>query len=179
MTIYTHFSEKERQVLLARAERLTNLSDDEMQEDQMAALSVTVRQEYYALPIDTLTAVHERIAIIPMPCVPAHVAGIANIRGHIVPVLDLGVLLNVPGEAEASDDALVVGQVGEETVALRVDWIGDVTTFSIASIAPIPANIENDQAARYLQGILESGEALVSVEAILRDSDLTISELVN
>lgn len=179
MTIYAHFSDKERRVLLARAERLTNLSDDEAQEDQMAALSVTVRREHYALPIDTLTAVHERIAIIPMPCVPAHVAGIANIRGHIVPVLDLGVLLDVPGEAEESDDALVVSQVGEVTVALRVDRIGDVTTFSLASIVPVPANIENEQAARFLQGILETSEALVSVEAILSDSDLIVSEMVN
>jgi purine-binding chemotaxis protein CheW len=106
VSLYSNFSEQEWQILQARAARVAAASaqQGDYRTDVMAALRVTVRGERYALPLDSITAVYDRTPIIPVPCTPPFVAGIANIRGHIIPVLDLAALLgiadgNTPGAA--------------------------------------------------------------------------------
>jgi purine-binding chemotaxis protein CheW len=140
---------------------------------------VTIREERYALPLPSLVNVHERIVIIPVPCVPRHVAGIANIRGHIIPVLDLGVLMDVPGVSTAKNSTLVVAAHHDLKVAFLVERIGDVATYTVNSVAPVPMNLETRQAVAYVQGILPGGAALLNIDAILDDDEITVNEKVN
>ena len=94
MSIFEHFSEEEREILRIRAERAANAVRESAQEAVFSALEVTIQSQSYALPIEVLTTVYENVAVVPVPCVPSFVAGIANIRGRILPVFDLAVLLD-------------------------------------------------------------------------------------
>lgn len=177
MSMYSGFSEKEREILRARmAQRLTG-EQDKLQGGEMdTALTVQIRQELYAMPVTMLTYVHTDVPIVPMPCVPPHIAGIANIRGHIIPVLDTGVLLSVPGTSnQEAKNTLVVATNSEMTVAFMVETIGDILTFPTSAIAPVPTG-EDERAKAYLQGILPGGETLLNIDAILDDPSLNVLE---
>jgi purine-binding chemotaxis protein CheW len=172
---YKQFSAEEIALLEARAKRVAEAAR-EVDSDLQTALVVHVRGENYALPIDLLTVVQEQIPVIPVPCVPPYVAGIANVRGHVVPVLDLGVLLDAPGMAGDRTQLVVVALDGV-TVALRVESVGDVLNFSMSSTSPVPSNLDT-QHAQYLDCVLENGATLLNVAAIINDPELVISDTI-
>lgn len=177
MSFYQHFSEDELEILRARAERVAIISQEDGGEITLDALLVSIRQETYAMPIDAITNVYQGIPVIPVPCVPPHVAGIANVRGHILPVLDLAVLLNVPGEAASSATHLIVASKGQMHVAFAVERIGEVVTLSMDKLNPVPATSSIERPA-YLQGVFPDGVVLLDVEAVLSDPALMVDEIV-
>jgi purine-binding chemotaxis protein CheW len=180
MSMYDHFTEREREILLQRrAQRIIGERTGMQTGEIGTALTATIRDEKYALPVDMLTYVHLNVPVIPVPCVPPYVAGIANIRGHIIPVLDLGILLNVPGASSPGDDTtLIVADNSDIAVAFQVHNIGDIVAFPVADVVSVPSAVESERGSAYLQGIVPTGETLLDVNAILSDPELTISESV-
>lgn len=179
MTWHSHFSEQDRATLEARAKRVASAARDT--EDAVAtALTLRVRGESYALPIDALTVVQQGTVVIPVPCVPAYVAGVANVRGHVIAVLDLGTLLDVPGTSDAASTLVVAsthGGIAHQgvTVGLRVEAVGDVITYAIDRVEPVPGNLDTRRAG-YLQGVLETGATLLDIFTLLDDPELVVAE---
>ena len=171
MHIYDHFSPQELEILRARAERVARAANEDQQERALTMLMVMAGTETYALPIESVSAVYESVRIVPVPCVPPSVAGIANIRGHIVLALDLVALLGLPAEAPSETSALVTLADEELNAALRVSAIGSVEAVFASSIVPVPPNLALSQAA-YIQGLLPSGISVLDLDAILHDPNL-------
>ena len=178
MSIYDQFSEREQKILQERATRVAAASQDGEDDDLITAQTVQIGAETYVLPIEELTAVYVDISIIPLPCVPDYVGGIANIRGHILPVLEFRKLLDVAGDPEAESNALVVVAKDNVTIAFRVDEIGDVTNFSKSSISELTEK-SGARWEKYLQGVLPDGKAVIDVESIFNDASLIIDEIVS
>ncbi|MBN1285274.1 MAG: purine-binding chemotaxis protein CheW [Anaerolineae bacterium] len=174
MSIYRHFSETELALLRARAARTAGVAEDETDGDFVTTLLVTLRNETYAIPITSISYVEDSIPVIPVPCVPSFVAGIANLRGHIIPVLDLAELLGIPGSSSAAD-ILVRASNDEMTVAFRVEAVGEVAALALADLDPIP-DILDAAKPEYLSGTFPNGVVLLNVDAILSDPSLEIND---
>jgi purine-binding chemotaxis protein CheW len=116
--------------------------------------------------------------VVAVPCAPSHIAGITNIRGRVIPVVDLAALLGVPGEVSSEGSALVVMSTEEMTLAFRVDAIGDVLPLVENELTPIPTTFGLTK-SDYLQGVLPNGTVLLNVGAVLQDPALTVDETVN
>ena len=174
MSLYDQFTKEELKILQARTELAAKTADGQ-DDNTTGALTLAIWNEKYALNVDTLTAVYENIAVIPVPCVPSFISGVANVRGHIIPVLELGVLLNIPPRNEVEMTGLVVASWEAMVIAFRVEAIGDVITFTDNEVESIPSNLDAMQAG-YLQGILPGGVGLLDIEAILSNPDLIINE---
>ncbi len=166
MSVYERFSEEELAILKQRAERVARASGAEDTSDQFGALTIEVQYEQYALPVEALTAVYEDISVVPVPCTPPHVKGIANIRGRIVPVLDMAVLLGVHEAEEDDRQMLIVASHNDVTVAFQTGAVGDVMTISSRDISIVPNTSEGRQ-LNFVQGILSDGRALLNVRALL------------
>lgn len=175
MSLYDHFSQKEIAILEARAKRLAAVAKNNGHSHIASALSVIVGGEEYAVEIDALTAVYENVKVVPIPSVPAHVAGVASLRGRIVPVLDLAVVLHIPTSEEKSAAGLLVASVKGRMVALLVEEIGNVISYSDADVLAVPA-AENSQQARYLDGILNNGLGLLNLQSILNDPSIVVKQ---
>ncbi len=173
MTLYEQFSEQEWQVLRARAERVAGAPQAEQEQDFITALSVTLRGETYAIPIHEITTVHDDIAIVHVPCVQIFVAGIANIRGHIVPVIDLAAFLGVPGDSDVQVSALIAAERGDLNVAFRIDGVGDVRQILKGKISPVPDTL-NIQKMGCLYGTLPDGTVVLDMAAVMEDPLLTL-----
>lgn len=175
MSILDRFTEKEQALLKARAERIARVADDENTTDVIYALTVKIQNESYALPVDTLIGVYEEIHVVPVPCTPDYVAGIANVRGRVVPVFELASLLNLPGSEEEELSTLIVASNEDLTLAFRVVAIGDMLTIVGDEVGAVQAGSE----INYVQGVLNDGTAVVNMSMILDDPRLVVNSSVS
>lgn len=168
MTIYEQFSEQELEVLRQRAARVARLSDNRNQINAHNALAITIDDAHYAINIDELKAVYENVKIIAIPGTPKHISGVANIRGRILPVLELAHLLNAPIPSESN--SVIVAEQGDITLGFRVQTVGDVIAYQANDLESITENI------LYLKALLPDGTGLLDIDAILNDPALEVDQ---
>jgi purine-binding chemotaxis protein CheW len=179
MSFYDRFSEDEQTLLRIRAERaaLSSLDTPEALAS-IDTLVVMLGDEPYGLPLRALTAAYQAtMPIVPVPCTPSFIAGVANIRGHVVTVIDLAVLLGISGTTALDLTAIVVVANDDMTVAFRVSAIGDAILVKVGELVPVSGLF--DLAKReYLQGALPDGTIVLNMDAILNDPVLIVDETV-
>jgi purine-binding chemotaxis protein CheW len=89
-------------------------------------LSVTLAGQDFGIPVMQVRDVlgPQRTTVVPLA--PAGVAGLLNLRGRIVTVIDMRALLGLPPNGADRGMMQVVVEHGEESFSLRVDAVGDV-----------------------------------------------------
>jgi purine-binding chemotaxis protein CheW len=75
----------------------------------------------YALPAMEVRELVRAVAIVPLPMAPPAVEGVVNLRGRVVPVIDLRARLGLASRPVAPSDHMIVVGSGERLAALRVD----------------------------------------------------------
>lgn len=175
MSFFDQFSEQELEVLRQRAERAANISENNDTRQMRSVLQISLGGELYALPVKLLKAIYEDINVISVPCTPDFVAGIANVRGRIIPVVDLGILLDTPRMKFESEPVLVVVTRDNVTLGFQVDYTGEMITLPAEDTRAVPVSGDL-QKTEYLQGLLSSGEVLLNIDAILNDPDLIVDQ---
>lgn len=75
----------------------------------------------FGLPASDLREIVRAVTITPLPHAPASIEGAIDLRGTVVPVVDLRRLLGLPARGVALSDHLVIARLDEALVALRVD----------------------------------------------------------
>src|SRR5688572_23276034 len=134
MRIYKNFSEEQLQLLRDRAAQVAQAVNSGEMEQPITVLGITVRGENYLLPGDAMSAVYEDVRIVPIPNAPSYVQGIANIRGHIILIADLGQILDIPGSMLVHEHVSVVVLHSDLDVAFLVESISGLETLSASSI---------------------------------------------
>lgn len=178
MTFYDQFDAEAQALLRQRAKRaaLTTLDTPEVLAS-IDTLVVMLGQESYGLPLRALTAAYQvTTAIVPVPCTPPYVAGITNIRGHVVPVIDLAILLGISSTVQDAAAIIVVAN-DTMTVAFRVGAINDAIMVKVGEIAPVSGLFDLAK-TEYVQGVLPDGTILLNIDAVLNDPALIVDETV-
>jgi purine-binding chemotaxis protein CheW len=97
-----------------------------------------------------------------VPLAPDVVEGLINLRGQIVPALDMRRLLHLPSRDPAITPLSVVVRTEHGAVSLQVDEIGDVVDLDAASFERPPRNVE-PALARLLLGVHKLRERLLLI----------------
>jgi purine-binding chemotaxis protein CheW len=88
----------------------------------------------YGLPTADVREVLPALTIVPLPRAPAVVEGIINLRGVVVPVLGIRSRFHLPPRELAVSDHLIVAQLGDRPLALRVDRVTELIRLDSADI---------------------------------------------
>jgi purine-binding chemotaxis protein CheW len=127
----------------------------------MSGVHVRVRAggEDYALSVDSVLEVSELGDVTPVPGASPEVLGVRNLRGQVIPVIDLATVFGLDGEAER--ERIVVAEDGERRAALAVETVVDVGT--------LPAPSEEAESDYLLGAALVDGAlvGVVNVGAVL------------
>lgn len=174
MTVYHEFSEKHADLLKKRARRVERAAQQVETRQLLEVLVVHLYGEKYAVPITAVQAVYEKIAITRLPDVPAHIAGIANVRGQLVTVLDLAQILEVPVAGTDEQQTLVMLTYEDAHIAILVQKVGEVNNLPVEELTPVSGtNAKHDD---YLQGVLVDGTVLLNLQQLLDDPTLVVNQ---
>lgn len=92
----------------------------------------------YALPAADVLQMESYTGATPVPGAPPHVAGLVQVRGRVIPVVDARVRFGLPPVPRTLDSRVVVGQLGTRTVGLLVDSAREVLKLDPAQVKPPP-----------------------------------------
>jgi purine-binding chemotaxis protein CheW len=118
----------------------------------------------YAFPIDQTREIVELQSITPTPEVPDHVVGVTNLRGQIIPIIDLQRVLN-PGAPATSSRQAVVVEVGGQLTGCLVDSVTRVVRLPQSAIQTADDILDQDN-ARSVDGFAKhEGTILIVLDA--------------
>lgn len=126
----------------------------------MEVVSVSIGSSLFAIDIMSVREIRGWSQSTPLPHAPAYVRGMINLRGSILPVIDLGALLGF-GESELkSSSVVVVVQIDERQVGLVVDAVCDIISLKADEIHP-PPEVGSGAVRDCIRGVISSEEGIV------------------
>lgn len=137
-------------------------------------LTFALGDEEYGVAILNVQEIKGYAPVTPIPNTPAYVKGVMNLRGTIVPVIDLRVRLGMPAAEYGPFTVIVVLAVGAKVVGAIVDAVSDVLTFPDGRVQTTP-ELGVGADVRFVGGIAQSDDKLVvllDAEAMLRHEEL-------
>ena len=119
--------------------------------------------EEFGLPIAKVKEIVSVPMITRLPKAPNYIEGIANLRGNILPLVNLRLLFELPAEDKTEDTRAVVVEINGQAMGIIVDRVMEVLNIDNAHIAPPPAISKSSTEANYLQGVarLDNGKRLI------------------
>lgn len=125
----------------------------------------------YVLPASDVLQMESFTGATRVPGTPVHVAGLVQIRGRVVPVVDLRVRFGLSTVEPVLDSRVVVVKRGERIVGLLVDSAREVISIPPEAFRP-PPEIVAEQASGFVRAVAQVGARLV----MLIDCDRVIGE---
>lgn len=119
-------------------------------------------EEFYALDIQTVQEIVRMQSITSIPGADAWVEGITNLRGRVVPVIDLRSRCNVTANEHTPETRIVVVSASSGMVGLIVDAVSEVMRIPGDQVDP-PSSIVSVEENSYLRGIAKLEDRLVSL----------------
>jgi purine-binding chemotaxis protein CheW len=101
----------------------------------------------------------------PLPQSPAFVRGVINLRGAVLPIIDLSARLGFPPAEPTARHVIMVVQVGHQTVGLLVDAVSDILTVASESIQPTP-DVASEMTKSFVRGVLAIDGRMISLIAL-------------
>ena len=97
-----------------------------------------------------------------LPHAPGYVRGVINLRGSVLPIVDLAVRLGFPASEPTARHVIIVAQVGDQVLGLLVDAVSDILTVTDTEIQPTP-DVASDLARTFVNGVLAVQGRMLSV----------------
>jgi len=130
----------------------------------MARQLITFRlgEQSFGLDIMAIREIRAWSPATRLPHVPPYVAGVVNLRGTVLPVIDLAARLGWEPANPTDRHVIIVAQVGTQLRGLIVDAVSDIVTAQDEEMQPPPAT-GSDEVVPYLEGLLALEDRMVMV----------------
>jgi purine-binding chemotaxis protein CheW len=97
-----------------------------------------------------------------IPHAPAYVMGVINLRGTVLPIIDLAARFGQPATAATPRHAIIVTQIGSRTIGLLVDAVSDIITINQSEIQPTP-DVSSAAARSFIKGVMAVDGTMISI----------------
>ena len=92
----------------------------------------------YAIDVMVVREIRGWVQESKLPNLPPHIRGVINLRGMVIPILDLRSRFGFESGEAGSRNVVIIMQVGERTVGVLVDAITEILTIAASQIKPVP-----------------------------------------
>ena len=138
----------------------------------------TLSEESYGVDIGVVEEIIRMQHITRVPRAPEYVVGVTNLRGRVIPVIDLRHRFGLSREDDTAATRIVVVEIGRHTIGMVVDGVSEVLRISESSVE-LPSSVVTTVDSDYLRGIAKIEERLVillDLEKILAGTLAELSE---
>ncbi len=157
-----------------------NLNELELPQDiteeelRNTSLTFLIGDTIYSLPLTNVIEIISVQPITKVPGTPAYVKGVINLRGGIVPLVDVRLKFGRPEKEYDEFTNIIVTMLNDMTVGLVVDRVSNVVRREHVGTTTLP-EFSNVNANRYMTSVSRTGENLImnlNCETILEDDNI-------
>ena len=143
-------------------------------------LTFSLAEQNYALDIIKVQEIRAYEPLTQLPNLPGYIKGVINLRGSIVPIVDLRIKLGLTTANYSATTVVVILSLAERLIGIVVDAVSDVMEITQEQIKP-PPELGSRIDIRYLLGMVTFDErmvALVDIESLLMSDELQHLECI-
>jgi len=164
----------------SKGEHIDDMLDDDDEDTQANKyLFFRIEHESYGIGIRHVIEIVELQRISAVPDMPAYVKGVINLRGKVIPAVDLRLRFGMDERAYDDRTCIVVSEIGGVSLGFIVDTVEEVLEIPESQVEPAPRFKTVSGRERYIEGMGKVGESvkiLLDVENLVRDEDLRVAE---
>jgi purine-binding chemotaxis protein CheW len=164
-------------ILRERAVQSARLTVEGVPGESIEVVAFRMANETYAVETSFVREVCPLTNLTPVPCTPALVLGVINLRGEICPVVDLKRLFGMPARGLTNVTRAVIVRDARREFGIVADVVLGIRSVPVSRITP-PPPVLRDVHARFLRGLTDEGMVILDAASVLGDSAFVVNELV-
>ena len=126
-------------------------------------ITFEVEGQVFGLDIMSIREIRAWTPATRLPRVPHYVAGVVNLRGTVLPVVDLAARLGWRATEPTPRHAIIVTQLGVQVGGWIVDSVSDIVTVPDQTLQAPPPGVGNDSVVPFLEGLAAIDDKMVMV----------------
>jgi purine-binding chemotaxis protein CheW len=131
--------------------------------------------EFYGINIAVVESIIKMQAITQLPQTPTYIKGVTNLRGTVLPVIDLRIRFGLASQQDTKQTRVIIVTMGNIKVGVMVDGVSEVLRVSDEIIEPLPPMV-NAVNSDFLKGIVRLQDRLIILLEVERVLDLQEQE---
>ena len=129
---------------------------------QIELLSFVVGTHEYSVDIMKVREIRGWTETTSLPHAPEYVRGVINLRGTVLPVIDLALRLGLQADPPNERNVVIVVDISNSPVGLRVDAVSDILTVSQDELMP-PPDFSEDVSGTFLTAVTLVNDKMIRV----------------
>lgn len=124
-------------------------------------ISFRVGDQEYCVDIMAVREIRGWSPATSLPQSPSYMRGVINLRGAVLPIMDLAVRLGMPMVEQTVRSVFIVVMAGDRTVGLLVDAVSDILSITDDLVQPTP-DVACDSVRSFVRGIISIEDRMIS-----------------
>ena len=138
-------------------------------------ISFQISEQEFCVDITSVREIRGFTPATPVPHAPAYMRGVINLRGAVMPVIDLGSRLGMQTPEPSARHVIIVAKVGDHSVGLVVDAVCETFAVTPEQIQPLP-DLGGDAMKTVVRGFLQIDERMISLISLDQILDEAVAE---
>jgi len=137
-------------------------------------ISFRIGEQEFCVDIMVVREIRGWTPATPLPRSPSYLCGVINLRGAVLPIVDLADRLGFEATDPTQRHVIIVAQIGRQVVGLLVDAVSDILTVNDEVVQP-PPDVASEMVRNFVRGLLAiEGRmiSLISLDRILPNAEL-------
>jgi purine-binding chemotaxis protein CheW len=123
-------------------------------------VSFKLGSEEYGVDIAQVQEINRMVAITHVPRAPQFMEGVINLRGQLIPIIDLRTRFGMPRAEHTKNTRIVVTEIGSKRVGMVVDSVSEVLRLDVGQIEDAPEMISGID-TEYIRGVGKIEDRLI------------------
>ncbi len=141
-------------------------------------ITFTLAAETYGIESAYVREVYQLKDFTPLPGVPTYIFGIINVRGQIIPVVDLKKFFNIPEKGLGELNKVIILRHAQMEFGILADVVNGTQTIGLEEIQSVQLS-QSGIGEEYLKGVTRESLILLDAERLLSDKSIIVNDEVN
>jgi len=152
-------SEKLQQIINRQNQAL--VGDDQKVDEVIQLVGFIVGEEEFSIPILSIQEIIKPIGWTRVPQIPSYILGVFNLRGSVIPLIDLRARFGLPLQKHTDETRFIVMKNGDDVAGFVIDRLTEAIRMPKRDIGPAPDTISESETM--IDGVGKQADRIVTI----------------
>lgn len=141
-------------------------------------ISLYVGDQSFCIELNRIREIRRWEPITMLPHSPPFVLGVVNLRGAVIPIIDLAAKLGFPSLEPTKRNVIIICNLGDQVIGLLVESVSEILTVNLSELKEAP-RVKEDDTNRAIRGVISIKEDMTRVIDLESMMDINLEGALN